>query len=141
MGLDGREVAVVPGCAAPHDTIQGMSFGSGHRGPEVPTTSVPAMPVQVPGTLLDIREIDEWQAGRALGAVHIPMSEVPARLGEIDLDEPVHVICRSGVRSARVVVWLNQNGAEAVNVAGGTLAWQQAGRPMVADGDGEPFVR
>ena len=63
------------------------------------------------------------------------MSEVPARLGEIDLDEPVYVICRSGVRSARVAAWLNENGGDAVNVAGGTLAWLAAGRPMEADGD------
>jgi rhodanese-related sulfurtransferase len=99
------------------------------------------MPVEVPGTLLDVRELGEWQAGHAVGAVHIPMSEVPARLGEIDLDQPVHVICRSGARSARVVAWLNENGADAVNVAGGTLAWAEAGRPMEADGPGEPIVR
>ncbi len=118
-----------------------MSYGSDLGGPQVPTTSVPALPEPVPGTLLDVREIDEWQAGRAVGAVHIPMSEVQARLSEIDLDEPVYVICRSGVRSARVAAWLNEIGGDAWNVAGGTLAWLQADRPMEADGDGEPFVR
>ena len=75
---------------------------------------MPALPVHVPGTLLDVREIDEWKAGRAVGAVHIPMSEVPARLDEIDLDEPVYVICRSGVRSARVAAWLNEHGGDAL---------------------------
>ena len=34
--------------------------------------------------LLDVREDDEWQRGHAPGAQHIPMGEMPARIGEID---------------------------------------------------------
>ncbi len=118
-----------------------MSYGTAHPGHQVPTTSVTHLPQPVPGTLLDVREDDEWAAGHAVGAVHIPLGQLPVRLGELDLDDPVHVVCRSGARSAQAVAWLNENGADAVNVAGGMGAWAEAGRPMEGDGDGEPFVR
>ncbi len=114
---------------------------AGHPVPAVPAVQVTDLPAEVPGTLLDVREDDEWAAGHATGALHIPLGQLPVRLGELDLDEPVHVVCRSGGRSARAVEWLNENGAEAVNVAGGMGAWAEAGRPMEGDGPGEPFVR
>lgn len=81
--------------------------------------------------LLDVREDDEWAAGHIDGAQHIPMGDVPARLGELDADDPVLVICHAGGRSERVARYLNRNGYEASNVDGGMLAWVQAGKPVV----------
>jgi rhodanese-related sulfurtransferase len=90
---------------------------------------------------VDVREADEWAAGRAPGAVHIPMSELTARLHELPEDEdPLYVICRSGGRSARVVAYLVSRGYPAVNVDGGMQAWAGAGRPLVSDGQGEPEI-
>ncbi|MDR3079440.1 MAG: rhodanese-like domain-containing protein [Streptomyces sp.] len=87
--------------------------------------------------LLDVREDDEWQAGHAAGALHVPMSEFTARYGEVTEAAPqdgtVHVICRSGGRSAQVAMYLAQQGIDAVNVSGGMEAWQAAGRPVVDD--------
>lgn len=79
--------------------------------------------------LVDVREQDEWDAGHAVGAVHIPMGEIAERLAEVP--DGAAIICRSGARSARVVAYLEQQGREAVNVAGGTAAWAADGRPMV----------
>ncbi|MEU7644375.1 rhodanese-like domain-containing protein [Streptomyces huasconensis] len=91
--------------------------------------------------LLDVREDDEWQAGHAEGALHIPMSEFVSRYGELTEAAPqdgkVNVICRSGGRSAQVTMYLGQQGIDAVNVAGGMEAWAAAGRPVVDD-KGEP---
>jgi rhodanese-related sulfurtransferase len=42
------------------------------------------------------------------------------------------VICKSGGRSMRACEFLHQHGVAAVNVAGGTMAWQMSGRPVVA---------
>ncbi|EME15663.1 hypothetical protein G419_24304 [Rhodococcus triatomae BKS 15-14] len=95
-------------------------------------TEVPASPY-TDAVLLDVREPAEWAEGHAPGAVHIPMNDVPARMDEIDIDAVVYVVCRSGGRSMSVVPYLNQNGFDAVNVAGGMVAWQQSGRPVVAD--------
>ncbi|MBV9350473.1 MAG: rhodanese-like domain-containing protein [Mycobacterium sp.] len=87
--------------------------------------------------LLDVRENDEWQRGHAPGALHIPMGEVPTRLGEIDVDAQLYVICHVGGRSMRVAHFLQHNGYQPVNVSGGMLAWASAGRPVITD-DGGP---
>ncbi|MFJ8805354.1 rhodanese-like domain-containing protein [Streptomyces sp. NPDC102490] len=91
--------------------------------------------------LLDVREDDEWQAGHAAGALHIPLSEFVARYGELAEAAPqdgrVHVLCRVGGRSAQVTMYLVQQGVDAVNVDGGMQEWAAAGRPVVDD-EGRP---
>lgn len=108
---------------------------------EVPTVSVADLPAD-DLVLLDVREPDEWAAGHAPNAVHIPLGELPARAAELaDLpdDRPVYVVCRSGGRSARAAAWLNAAGiADAVNVAGGMKSWRTEGRPLVGDHEGVP---
>ena len=76
-------------------------------------------------TLLDVRE--DWELGVASvpDIVHIPMGQVADRLNEIARDKPVVVLCRSGRRSFEVAKFLQQNGFEAVNLAGGILAWSR----------------
>lgn len=96
------------------------------------TTDVNSMPEGA--VLLDVREDDEWAAGHAPSARHIPMSEFVARKEELGTPEgPVYVICRAGSRSAQVAQYLSQNGVEAVNVTGGMQAWAAAGKAVVTD--------
>lgn len=90
-------------------------------------------PPYTDSVLLDIREADEWADGHAPDAQHIPLVDVPARMDEIDIDATVYVVCRSGGRSLNAVPYLNQNGFDAFSVAGGMVAWQKSGRPVVAD--------
>ncbi|NGO42232.1 rhodanese-like domain-containing protein [Streptomyces ureilyticus] len=94
--------------------------------------------------LLDVREDDEWQAGHAAGALHIPISEFVARYGELTEAAPqdgrIHVICRSGSRSAQVAMYLVQQGIDAVNVGGGMQVWAATGRPVVDDKGQPGFV-
>ncbi|MFD0412930.1 rhodanese-like domain-containing protein [Streptomyces sp. NPDC127108] len=91
--------------------------------------------------LLDVREDDEWQAGHAPDALHIPMSDFVARFGELTEAAPqdgqVNVICRSGGRSAQVTMYLAQQGIDAVNVDGGMQVWEASGKTVV-DGKGQP---
>ncbi|HKN98256.1 MAG TPA: rhodanese-like domain-containing protein [Pseudonocardiaceae bacterium] len=106
----------------------------------VPSVTVSDIAADQPaGTLLDVREDDEWAAGHAPDAVHIPMSELAGRLDELPQDANLYVICRSGGRSARVTAYLNANGWDAVNVDGGMRSWAAAGRPLVC-ADGRPEV-
>lgn len=109
---------------------------------DVPTVTVDALPPDA--VLLDVREDVEWSAGRIEGAVHIPMNEVPQRLtydpGPVTPDAPLVVLCKVGGRSAQVTAWLRHNGYDARNLEGGMLAWDAAGRPMIADGTQTPEV-
>ncbi|MEU7281887.1 rhodanese-like domain-containing protein [Streptomyces sp. NPDC045431] len=107
--------------------------------PAVDAVSVPA-----DGLVLDVREADEWAAGHVEGALHVPMSDFVARFGEVTEavadGRRAYVMCRVGGRSAQVTQYLVQQGIDAVNVDGGMLAWEGAGRPMVTDNGTEPFV-
>jgi rhodanese-related sulfurtransferase len=86
--------------------------------------------------LVDVREADEWAAGHAPNAIHIPLAELPARLDELpETDDTVAVVCRMGGRSARAVQWLVQQGFDVANVEGGMLEWERAGKRLAADGD------
>jgi rhodanese-related sulfurtransferase len=103
--------------------------------------AVPAYELPKDAVILDVREDDEWAHGHIDGATHIVMHEVPARLDDLPEGDPIYVTCRGGGRSARVTAWLNANGFDAVNVAGGMGAWEEAGLPMVSETGQPPFVR
>jgi rhodanese-related sulfurtransferase len=107
----------------------------------VPTVAITGVPDPLPEGLavLDVREPVEWQHGHIDGALHIPMNELPSRLDELP-DEQLLVVCKVGGRSARVVGWLVQQGREAVNLDGGMLDWEAAGRAMVSETGGPPQV-
>ena len=102
--------------------------------------------VDVPSTfdgsvvLLDVREDDEWRRGHAPGAQHIPMGQVPSRIGEINADAKLFVVCQAGGRSQRVAQYLARNGYVPVNVSGGMLAWSGAGRPVITDDGGTGVI-
>lgn len=76
-------------------------------------------------TLLDVREAWELGIVSVPGSVHIPMNEVPGRLHELDRNIETVVLCRSGRRSLEVAKLLQQHGFNAVNLAGGILAWSR----------------
>ncbi|MBX6167282.1 rhodanese-like domain-containing protein [Thermobispora bispora] len=90
--------------------------------------------------LLDVRELDEWRAGHAPQAVHIPMGDLRSRIGEVPDAQPIYVICRAGGRSAQAAAWLNHIGKQAINVGGGMQSWAAAGRPMVSETGMPPYV-
>ncbi len=89
--------------------------------------------------LLDVREDNEWAAGRAPNAVHIPLSELPDRLAEVPAGRPLSVVCRVGGRSAQATAWLLAQGIDARNVTGGMLAWAALGLPVEGDAD-RPWI-
>ncbi|HSJ83326.1 MAG TPA: rhodanese-like domain-containing protein [Acidimicrobiia bacterium] len=75
------------------------------------------------GRILDIREPWEWEKGTLPDATLIPMGEIPGRLGELDTDQALLVVCRSGGRSQQVALYLAMNGfTKVANMAGGMKA-------------------
>lgn len=103
-----------------------------------PAVEVSAVPSEA--YLLDVREQDEWTAGHAPQAVHMPLHELRQRAGEVPSDRQVYVVCRSGGRSAQATQALNEAGWQAVNVSGGMQAWTVAGYDMVSESESEPQV-
>lgn len=81
-------------------------------------------------SVVDVREPAEFREGHVPGATNIPMSQLTARLDEIDRNQPVHVVCASGNRSSAMTDVLAASGFDAINVAGGTSAWVRSGRPI-----------
>ena len=79
--------------------------------------------------LIDVREVDEFAAGRVPGAINIPMSVIGERLDDLP-EGAFDVICAVGGRSGRVVEALEARGYDVTNVDGGTNGWIAAGYPV-----------
>lgn len=82
--------------------------------------------------VLDVREPSEWADGHIAGARHIPLGQLKNRVDDLEKHKgkPVIAVCRSGNRSAHACGLLKKAGFENVNnLAGGMVAWEQAGMP------------
>ncbi len=78
--------------------------------------------------VVDVREPWEYQMGHVNGSKLIPLGELAFRIGELDPEQPVAVICQSGSRSQSAAALLAQKGFKKVyNVLGGMSAWQMSG--------------
>ncbi|MBC7632181.1 rhodanese-like domain-containing protein [Aeromicrobium sp.] len=99
---------------------------------DISTADIQIIPASIPADLvvLDVREDHEWAAGHIDGAVHIPLGDLPVRVGELDPSTKTVVVCHLGGRSARATAWLQARGHDVTNVDGGMEAWEQAGRPV-----------
>jgi rhodanese-related sulfurtransferase len=99
----------------------------------VPTVGVDEVsdPTAEGWVVVDVREPYEWADGHIDGALHIPLGELPARVGELDPQARTLVVCHVGARSARATAWLHQQGFDAANLTGGMDAWEGVGKPTV----------
>ena len=85
--------------------------------------------------LVDVRETDEYEAGRIAGARHVPLAQLPAEVAELERERPIVFYCRSGSRSAMAAEAFRGAGFDAHNMVGGLLDWEAAGLPLEpADG-------
>lgn len=77
-----------------------------------------------PPIVLDVREPRELAVCALDDALHIPMGEIPARMGELPADRELVVMCHHGMRSMQVTQFLRHQGFHNVrNLAGGIDAW------------------
>ncbi len=89
---------------------------------------------------LDVREAEEWVAGRIEGALHVPLQQLPLHEEELDRSRPIVTVCRMGSRSDYAARWLEARGFEAHNLDGGMEAWDAAGLPFSAPDGGPGMV-
>jgi hydroxyacylglutathione hydrolase len=89
------------------------------------------------GTLpvvVDVREPWEYRQGHVPGAVLMPLGQLSMRLGELEMETPVAVICATGNRSQSASALLGQKGFKTVyNVLGGTSEWARSGFEIERD--------
>jgi hydroxyacylglutathione hydrolase len=72
-------------------------------------------------TLLDVRQINEYEEGRVTGATHIFLGELQDRIDEIDRNKPVVTFCGSGVRAIIAASILKRNGFNNVEDSLGSM--------------------
>ena len=74
--------------------------------------------------LIDVREVEEVEAGHIPGIINIPLSVLQSHMPELDKSEKYIVVCRSGNRSGMATQLLESQGFDATNMVGGMLEWQ-----------------
>ena len=87
--------------------------------------------------MVDVRYLNEWEAGHVEGAVHAPLDHLPERLGQFDAGRPVVTVCLHGARSQHGAQLFRSQGFDVQSLDGGLEAWEAEGLPFVAS-DGSP---
>lgn len=73
---------------------------------------------------LDVREHSELEICRIVGALHMPMGQIPAQMEQLPKDKHLIVFCHHGMRSMHVIQFLESKGWHNLsNLAGGIHAW------------------
>lgn len=76
-------------------------------------------------TLIDVRTRQEWNAGHAREARHIPLDALESKISSLPASTPIVTICQSGMRSASAARQLAARGYQVSSVTGGMLAWNR----------------
>ncbi len=80
--------------------------------------------------VIDVRQMEEINQGTVPQAEALPLHTLPIRLHELDKNEKMVMVCRSGARSAQACMFLQQQGfGNVFNLRGGMIAWVQSGFP------------
>jgi hydroxyacylglutathione hydrolase len=97
-----------------------------------PETLAERLEAADPPLVLDVRDEDEFRAGRIPGSVHIPYAQLAGRLDELPADGAIAAICSGGKRSGLAASILQREGFDrVVHVGhGGVGTWRRAGRPI-----------
>jgi rhodanese-related sulfurtransferase len=105
--------------------------------PQIPdeVDVIQALNMSKQGTLLlDVREPNEHAEIHAPNTMLIPLGQLKTRFNEVasNKEQPIAILCRSGVRSAAAVLLLLDAGYSQVsNIKGGIMAWERAGLPVI----------
>ena len=75
-------------------------------------------------SLVDVREVEEFEALHLEGARNFPLSQLDDTYKQLDKDQLYYVICKSGMRSARACQFLTEKGYDVINVPAGMDAFE-----------------
>lgn len=74
--------------------------------------------------LIDVREENEVAQGKIPEIIHIPLQQIPEKAKHLDKTKQYIIVCRSGRRSERATVYLQEQGFNVTNMVGGMLKWK-----------------
>ena len=100
---------------------------------DIPSITVGDVDELTDPVLLDVRELDEYEAGHAPGVVFHPLATIPEAWPSLPSDRTILCICRVGGRSAQATAFLRDQGLDAINLEGGMQAWSAFGLDVVRD--------
>ena len=136
LKLEFRELALTkdPDCpvCGPHPTVTSLidyeAFCGVGSAPAAAEVSVRDLAAELGGgrklLVVDVREPHELRMSSFPGALHIPLRQLPARLGELDAHLPLVTLCHHGQRSLRArEILLAAGFGDVRSVAGGIDAW------------------
>ncbi|PZC51153.1 MAG: Rhodanese-related sulfurtransferase [Chloroflexi bacterium] len=89
-------------------------------------------------TVVDVRQLDEWNAGHVSGAIHIPVEDVISRVDSLPSGGDLLFICAQGVRSAlacEMAAAMGRESSALFNIEEGTGAWIDRGYPTTYGND------
>jgi rhodanese-related sulfurtransferase len=81
--------------------------------------------------LMDVRSAGEFAASHVPGAVNIPLEEIERRLGDLNAEQTLVLVCKSGTRAGIAAEFLKDKRGNLAVLQGGTEAWRKAGLPLV----------
>ncbi len=91
--------------------------------------------------LLDVREKSEYEAGHIEGAIHLPLSQLRVRAGELPKDQEIIIYCQIGLRGYVAYRMLKQLGYKVKNLSGGYRTWKAVRDEMAVQRGGEGSER
>lgn len=119
----------------PHTTTSSIAIPGGQQlGYKTISVSDASAMIQSSSNLLvvDVRTSQEYAQGHLKGAINIPLSDLPLRIGGLDPNRPILVYCQTGYRSAQASAILVKAGfTQVYNMEGGMTAWINSGYSTV----------
>ena len=74
--------------------------------------------------VIDVREDEEVAQGMIEGAIHIPLQTIPDAKDELDKNKHYTFVCRSGGRSTKAALYMEEHGFKVTNMTGGMMNWK-----------------
>lgn len=140
--LESLPLSYAPSYGAPRDAINlAGAMGAGIlRGEKKVVQPEDIHCADAHTVILDVRSADEFEISHIPGAIHIPESEVRARVHELPRTQRIILCCQIGLKANALQRFLTLEGYDAYSLAGGYVAWklihhQPAPLPIAANED------
>lgn len=71
--------------------------------------------------IIDVRTLPERQAIHIPHSEHIPLDQIPKKVGSLSKENTYLIYCRAGIRSLDATLYMKKHGLDAINMEGGII--------------------